>query len=229
MDNARGKGGGDIRVGSTAYHDPIVARASFEAAAILLQASKRPARQRAAFIEDTIRETYGSVVARDYLSRRRELPETNQGLYDAMRLALADHYARMGIDLLRAVSAQIHGVDQGLAGTAKDVGCAITGGVTAIGGLVAGIYSGGAGAGAVGAGGTTTADAIGCNDAARAHQQSIAQAQARQAQAMATAARMEAEAKVATEQEKTRRQQSLLLIGGGAAAVLFVGILIAST
>jgi hypothetical protein len=158
----------------------------------------------------------------------------NQALYDAMRLIIADHYTQLGIEAIQAASAQTYGADYGLGlSLGKKIGCGITGGVTAIGGAVVGLYTGGAGATPVAAGGSMVANTMGCNKDQQRAAQALAETQARQAQSMVDAAeaqaRMEAQAQahertLAT--EKTSRFKVGAAVGGGVALLLGLGYMI---
>jgi len=224
-------GGGPIAVGKTAHWDPILARASYDAAQILYGASKLPKWRREQFVAQRL-DALAPGLGRKSRRKRDELVASgkapNQAIFDAMRLSIADRLAQRGIEYIQAATSNIHGADHGLGedNTGRDVGCAITGGTTAILGLIAGIYTGGAGAGAVGAGGSAVAGSIGCNRDAIAAQAASADAQARQAQALVEAARLQAEQEQAR-LAQTRERNKMLLIAGGGVAVLLVGVFIA--
>jgi hypothetical protein len=223
--------GGSIEVGKTAHRDPILARASYDAARILYDAARLPKTQREQFVARRL-DALAPGLGRKARRKRDELVANgkapNQAIFDAMRLAIADRLAQRGIEYIQAAASNIYGADYGLGedNTARDVGCAITGGTTAILSLIVGAYTAGAGAPIVGAGGGAIAGAIGCNRDALAAQQATADAQSRQAQALVEQARLAAEQEQAR-LAQTRERNKVLLIAGGGVAVLLVGVIIA--
>lgn len=218
-----------IRVGSKAGKDIILAQASYDASQVLLRAAERPRGTRLAFIRRQMRY-YGSDGPQRFERERATLLRRgwapNQATYDAMRLVASNKYAKEGLQAIRAALAQhVSGeYAEGLGDdTGRQVGCGITGGVTAIGSLVAGIYTGGAGAGAVGAGGSIAGQALDCNREGRESQERIAAAQAQAAQATANAALAQAQAEAAAEAEKTKQIKTVAIVGGVVLLLLGTG------
>lgn len=228
---------GRIDVGAHTGQDVILARASYEAAAILKAMMERPRAQRPGFVREQLRR-YGTDIPRTVRDtakrmRARGVGE-NQALFDAMRLEISKHYALRGIEVIQAAVANIYGADQGLGDdTAKAVGCGITGGVTAIGGAILGAYTGGAAATPVAAGGQIVAGAIGCNAAQQEAAQAAAASQAQAAQAMADAAAAQAQRESqaqehaqALAEQTTERLKVGLIVGGGLIVLLATGYMI---
>jgi len=218
-----------IRVGKNAARDPILAQASLDAAEILYRAMQQPSASRDRFVQERLRR-YGPTVFANVVRKRAELRRKGynaaQALYDAMRLRIADYYTERGVEAIQAATANVYGVDYGLGGTAQDVGCAITGGITAIGGGIVSLFSGGGGGYAVGAGGGAVGEAMGCNDQARRDMQQIANAQAREAEALVERARLEANAEMHRETEKTKRLIVGVAVGAGALLLVATGVMI---
>lgn len=219
-----------IRVGSKAGKDMILAQASYDASQVLLRAARLPQPRRLGFIRRQMR-FYGPGGPRQFETERKALLRRgwapNQATYDAMRLVASNAYAREGLRAIHAALAKEVSVEYaeglGIDDTGRAVGCGITGGITAIGSLVAGIYTGGAGAGAVGAGGGMVGAALDCNQDARESQERIAAAQAQAAQAAANAALQAAQAQERAAQERTKQIKTVALIGGGVLLLLATG------
>jgi hypothetical protein len=218
-----------ITVGSKAKDDVILARASLDASQILLRAAKRPRGRRIAFIRRQL-QGYGGDAPKRFDRERAVLLrrgwQPNQATYDAMRLVASNYYAALGMRAIKVAMSERYGADHlvGLgADDAKAIGCGITGGVTVVGSLVAGIYGGGAGAGAVGAGGSIVGSALDCNAGARESQERIAAAQSAQAQAAADAALQTAQAQERAAGERTKQIKAVALVAGGLILVLGVG------
>lgn len=217
-----------IRVGRRATCDPILARASLDAATILYESMQQPPRARDRFLRQELRR-FGPGVATRVFRKRGELREkgwnASQALYDAMRLPIADFYTQLGIEQIQAAAANVYGADYGL-GSARDVGCAITGGITAIGGGIVSLFTGGAGGHAVGAGGSMVGEAMGCNDKARRAMQDQADAQVRAAELALQQAQVQARTEALKESEKTKRLIIGAAVGGGAVFLIATGWMI---
>jgi hypothetical protein len=227
---ARRRGG--ITVGSGASTDPILARASYDASQILLRAVRQPAAQRVAFVRRELRR-YGPGSDALFDAGRSELLRQgrgpNQALYDAMRAVAANDYARKGMTAIRAALArEVSGeYADGLGDDAKDIGCGIAGGATAILALIGGLYAGEGGASAAGTGGSLVSGALDCNADARASQERIAAAGATAAQIAANAAievaAAEERAEAARAAERTKQVKTIAIFGGGALLLLATG------
>jgi len=219
-----------IQVGERAAHDVILARASWEASQILVDAVKRRKPDREVYIEQQLKRYAPDADMRFAQNMKRLLGRgwgRNQAIYDSMRLIIADHYAQLGVEAIQAAVANVYGADYGLGDTARDIGCGITGGVTAIGGTILGLYTGGAGATAVGAGGSLVGSALDCGKEARQSQERIAAAQAEAAQAAALAAQAAAESQerlgAMQAQERTKQVKTIAIVGGGLLLLLVAG------
>jgi len=227
-------GSSEIRVGSKAGKDVILAQASYDASQVLLRAAKRAPGTRLAFIRRQMR-FYGPGGPRQFSRERAALLRRgwapNQATYDAMRLVASDAYAREGLRAIQAVLAKEVSAEYadglGIDDTGRAVGCGITGGITAIGSLVAGIYGGAGGAGAVGAGGSMVGAALDCGQDARQSQERIAAAQAQAAQAAANAAlqaaQLQEQAQARQAEERTKQIKTVAIIGGGVLLLLATG------
>lgn len=223
-----------IRVGSKAGKDMILAQASYDASQVLLRAAKLPQPKRLGFIRRQMR-FYGPGGPRDFGRERETLLRRgwapNQATYDAMRLVASNAYAREGLRAIHAALAKEVSAEYaeglGIDDTGRAVGCGITGGVTAIGSLVAGIYTGGAGSGAVGAGGSMVGAALDCGQDARESQERIAAAQAQAAQATADAAlaqaQLQAQSSAQAAEERTKQVKTVAIIGGSVLLLLVTG------
>lgn len=228
-----------VRVGKTAYGDPVLAHASLEAATMIRDSIRVAPALRLNNIMSQVRARGPGLerVARtkvDGMVRRGV--SHDQAVFDAVRMTLADKAIGEGIAYIRQAADSPYYAAAGL-GSARDVGCAITGGITAVGGFIASIFGGAGGGGAVGAGGGALSEAIGCNDAARAAAARNAQQEAQAAADMLEAARVQAEAArvqaasaaltakaaVNVQWQKGKLYTNLALIGGGALLVLGVG------
>lgn len=224
-----------IKVGSKAGGDIILAQASYDASQILLRAARRPRSQRLAYVRSAMRR-YGPGAAALFTRERETLRgrgwSPNQATYDAMRLVASNAYALEGMQAIRAALAtEVSGEYAEGLGTISDegraIGCGITGGVTAIGGLIASIYGGQAGGTAVGAGGGMVGGALDCGKEARQSQERIAAAQAEAAQATANAALAAAQAQERTQtrlaEEQTKQITTVAIVGGGLLLLLATG------
>lgn len=225
----RRKGG--IQVGSAAKHDIILAQASDDASRILLAAAKRPQGQRLRLIRERMRY-YGPGSQQLFEQERQTLLrrgwEPNQATYDAMRLVASNAYAREGMQAIQAALAEkvsgeyAEGLGE-ISDKGRQIGCGITGGVTAIGGLVASIYGGQAGGTAVGTGGGALATSLDCNKAQREAAAALAEQQAATAQANADAALAAAQAASKTAEERTKQVKTIAIASAGLIALLATG------
>jgi hypothetical protein len=219
-----------IQVGERAGRDVILARASWDASQILLDAVKQRKPDREVYIERRLKR-YAPDAGRRFVQNMDRLlargRNRNQAIYDSMRLIIADYYAQLGIEAIQAATANIYGADYGLGDDAKDIGCGITGGITAIGGAILGAYTGGAGATPVAVGGSLVGQALDCGSEARESQERIAAAQAQGAQAAAEAALAAAEAEErlgrTQAEERTKQVKTIAFVGGGLLLLLVTG------
>lgn len=218
-----------IVIGERARRDPILSNASLDAARILRAAVERPKPQRERFIESQLRAygDTGAKFARNLMRLERRGYPRNQALFDAVRLVIADHYAQWGLDAVAAATASVYGADYGLADTGRDIGCAITGGITAIGGGILGVLTGGAAATPVAAGGAAVSQGLDCGHREREAAERIAANQAEAAQFIAEQARLQAEAEeragTKKAEERTKQVMTLAVIGGGLIFLLVAG------
>lgn len=220
-----------IRVGRAAKNDIILSRASLDASDILLDAAKRPRGQRLWYIRERMRH-YGpgsrQLFDRERATLVRRGWAPNQATYDAMRLVASNAYAREGMQAIRAALATHQTAEYAdglgeISDKGRTIGCGITGGVTAIGGLVASIYGGQAGGTAVGTGGGAVAGALDCNKGQREAAQALAEQQAALAQAQADAALAAAQAQGKTAEERTKQVKTVALVSAGLIALLATG------
>jgi hypothetical protein len=165
-------------------------------------------------------------------------------VYDAIRLALANHYTRIGLHYLQKAMVRKYGGRfipkplDGLRGLGdlgttapprdegKEIGCAIGGGATVLLSAIIGGYTAGAGAPLVGAGGAMAMQAAGCGAEQQAAQQDLAAAQAA---AAAAAAAQAAQAAAVADREAAEKRKTMITvaaIGGGALLLLGVGYMI---
>jgi len=225
MSYALGQTSGGVTVGSRAPQDLILARASLAAAKLLLRAAKRPRAARPAFIARAVGRKYGAKARREYEARPHR---TDQQVYDALRLALANYYTVVGLRWLQGRLKAKHGSRftpvalSGLGDEGRDIGCAIGGGATALLAGIVGIYTGGAGTPLVGAGGTLAMTAAGCSTGQAGAQGDLAAAEAAAAAAALEAARLEAEAA----ERKRKKMITIAAIAGASVLVLGVGYMI---
>lgn len=223
---------GKIRVGVTAGHDVILAQASYDASRMLLASTKLPPAHRSTFLRSELRR-FGPGSWEQFEAERRRLvargSNTNQAVYDALRLVAANYYAAKGVAAIKAALAQQYGADVGLGidDTGRAVGCGIAGGATMIVGLIGSIYGGQAGGAAATTGGGAVTSALDCSKEQRESAERIAAAQATSAQAMANAALAQAQAQERTQttlaQERTKQIQTAVVVGGGLILLLAVG------
>jgi hypothetical protein len=217
-----------VRVGAVAYRDPILSRASLEAAEMLRLAVRKPRWARDSFVRSRL-VRYGPDAARKYGANLNRLTakgwSRDQALFDSIRLVIADYYAQMGVEAIRAAVAQNQDADRAGLGddTARQVGCAITGGTTALVGSIVGIFTGGAGSAAAAAGGTLIGSAMQCNREQQQSTQQIAASQAAQAQAQLQQAQLDAATQLAMQQARTKEIATVAVIGGAALVLLLAG------
>lgn len=216
-----------VRVGLRAGTDPVLARASLEAANILRKAAERPREARPAAIAQAMGLAYGGKVRAAY-ERKLQPGANDQAVYDAARMAIADHYVEIGLRYLQRSLKKKHGsrfVPASLGDTdeGKAIGCAVGGGTTALLAAIVGGYTAGAGAAPIGAVGTMAMTAAGCGAEQQAAQGELAATQAAAAQAQLEAARIAAESadRQAAEQRKT--MVTAAAVGGGVLLLLGVG------
>lgn len=218
-----------IVVGKRARTDLILSNASLDAARILRSAVEEPKPQRERFIESRLK-VYGDTGQKfaQHLRRLQAKGYTrNQALYDAMRLVIADYYTQLGIDAMASAAAAAYGADHGMGDTGRDIGCAITGGTTAVVGGILGVLTGGAAATPIAAGGTAISQGLDCGYREREASERIAANQAEAAQFIAEQARLQAEAQERVEtkkaEERTTQVTTLAVIGGGLVFLLVAG------
>lgn len=225
MSYASPKSRGGIVVGANAARDPILARASYEAALILKSAVKKPRSIRGEYVQNILTQKYGTNAS---LSFQRKLVQLgakgwrrDQAIYDAIRLSIADALVAEGLLAIDTALKQEMGVDHGLGISEKGrtIGCGITGGATLIGGTVASIYGGQAGGTGVNVGGQLIGGVLDCGKKEREAAQRLAEQQA--AAAQAELARTQALAAQEAERRKETTKRVLLVAGiGGAVAVV---------
>jgi hypothetical protein len=193
-----------IEVGARAYGDPILARASLDAARAMKAAVQSPGQLRRRLLK------YGpgseAAFERELARLKAKGKAQLQANFDAFRLVAANYYTGLGMQWLKsALGPEALGA-LGEEDVGKMVGCGIGGGATAILSAVVGAYTAGVGAPIVGAGGGIAMAAAGCGQSAGATQQQAAEAQ-RQAQ---EAARLAAE----QERQAAERRKTYRLAGG---------------
>jgi len=225
-----------ISVGKDAGKDVILARASYEAACILRDAMKLPRESREALVHRRLRKyapNAAAVFAKERARFETEGRGRNQATYDAMRWIISKSIALRGVEAIQAAVARAVDADRaGLGDDARDIGCGIIGGVTAVGGAILGIYTGGAGSVAVGAGGQIGAQALDCNYKQREAAERIAGIQAASAQRIASEAARQAEAEAQTAgvmaSERTKQIRTVAVIGAATVGLLGLGYMIMS-
>lgn len=210
---------GSISVGQTATRDPVLARASLLASQVLVRVTKLPKDEReAAAVHELnrIRSGLGAAWKKELARLLAKGVSRDQAIFDAMRLVIANRFAQEGVDLIRMVLARYEGAEALGDDTARDVGCAITGGTTAIVGTIFGAYTGGAGSAAMSTGGQLIGQALNCGAREAAAQQASAAAQAAAAQAQLQLAQQQAAAAQARRDDYIK----YAMIGGGTLAVI---------
>lgn len=213
---------GQISVGQNAAKDVILARASLDSARILFDASKVQRSARPGLVARKLGRL-GPSAYPVYLKTLSRLEAKgwprNQAVFDALRLTISDNYAAQGAKAIREAARSAGLGDD----TGRQVGCAITGGVTAIGGSILSMYTGGIGGSAMSVGGQLVGGALDCNRDAREAQQATAAAQAREAQALAEQARLQAEALERAAAHRSSQVRTVAIAGGGVALLLGLG------
>ena len=223
-----------VSVGSAARGDAVLAKASLEASKILLQAAKRPAARRPAFVErklDAMRLGLAKEVA---ASRRRLLARgknEDQAIFDAMRLAIANMKRDEGIESLKVTAAQKYGAEafSGLgqmSANDRATACTVTAGAQVAGGIasIIPVYGTIVG-GIVSIGSSIAGGALDCGREARDAAAATAQAQANLEAAQRLAAEQTAAAEVAA---RSRRMRNVLIGGVAIVGVLGAGWFIMS-
>ena len=222
---------GGITVGNAAKNDIILAQASYDASLVLLGAAKKPHGQRLQYIRDQMR-AYGPGAPTLFERERRTLMrrgwEPNQATYDAMRLVASNAYAREGMQAIRAALAtDVSGEYASGLGEISDkgrkIGCGITGGVTAVTGLIGAIYGGQGGATAASTGGGALATALDCSKDQREAAADLAEQQAAAAEANAAAALAAAQAQSKQAEEQTKQVKTIAIASAGLIGLLAVG------
>ena len=221
-----------VQVGSRAARDPILARASLAAADILAAAAHKPRARRPAFIQRELQRRFDAKTRALFIEKK---VSTDQGVYDALRLAIADYYSLVGLRYIQRSLKKKYGskftpVPLGglgaLGDEGQDIGCAIGGGTTALVGALVGAYTGGAGTPLVGAAGTMAMTAAGCGADAAAAQGELAASQANAAQQQLQAAQVAAAAQAEASAARTRQIVTIGAIAGGALLLAGVGYMI---
>lgn len=183
---------------------------------------------RLAYLRRRARGKYGRAVGEAFFSAASRA-RADQGVYDALRLAIANHYTRVGLRYLQKSLKRRFGEEfrptalSGDEDEGKAIGCAIGGGATAILATVVGAYSGGTGAAPIGAAGMTAMQAAGCGAEQQAAQQELAQTQAAAAQAQLEQARLQAEAQAMQAAQQQKTMITVAAIGGGALLLFGIG------
>lgn len=207
-----------IKVGALAAKDPVLAKASLIAAKILQQAVGKSMTDREEFVAAKLNAMRPGAAKEALDERRRQQARgvpRDQAIFDGIRLAIANALADDIITTYRFAVAQERGVDALGDDTARDVGCAVTGGVGIVAGIIGSIYGGQAGGTAAGAGTQVLGSALDCNRREREAQLEIARQNSAAAQAAANAAQAQALAQVQLEQARGQTITKVLLIGGG--------------
>lgn len=193
-----------IKVGKLAQEDPIVAFASVMASNLLRQASTQPAGQRLSWLRDQLNRVQPGL-GNEFVSKTRELRRrgrtNDQGVFDGLRLSLANHIAQ-------SMEKRVGDSPMGLGANPERVKNAFCG-IVGIGGATGASVAAFKNPSASPAVGTATGQALesmGCNEGALREQARIAEANAAAAQANAAAAASAAGA------------------GGGDKTLLYVGI-----
>jgi len=229
MSYARPKSPSAMTVGAAAARDPILARASYEAARILREAVVKPKSVRDEFVKNRLVQKYGTAVKRSYERGLRRLGTKgwarNQAIFDAIRLAIADALVAEGLLAIDTAIKQDRGVDQGLGISEKGrtVGCGIVGGATLVGGIIGSIYGGQAGGSGAAVGGQLIGGTLDCSKAEREAAQALAEQQAAAAQAELARTQALAEQEAVRRKETTKRILVVAGIGGAVAAVGLIG------
>lgn len=176
-----------IELGQLTRRDPLMAYASTMASDLIRQAAVRPPRERLSWLRGELNKTQPGI-GDEVVSKVRELQRrgrnSNQALFDGVRLTIANHIASW-------VEKQAPGRGVSGLGAADDVTavfCGIMGAGTIGGSIYSAASSNPTGSAAVGTAGSAAMTAAGCNASALAEQARIAEANARAAEAAAAAA-----------------------------------------
>lgn len=202
-----------IKVGQLAQQDPIVAFASVMASNLLRQASTIPAGKRFKWLRDELNKVQpglGDTFASKTRELRRRGRSNDQGVFDGLRLSLANHIAQ-GMEKRAGEEPMGLGADST---RVRNAFCGIVGIGGATGASVAAFKNPSASP-AVGNATSQALESMGCNQGALEQQARIAEANAAAAQANAAAA-------AAAGQGGEDKTLMYVAIGGG---VLLLGVL----
>jgi hypothetical protein len=220
-----------VRVGAAARGDVLLANASLDASRILLQATRKPAGVRRAYVKNRLNSIRQGLASEAFATRRRLVAQgknADQATFDAMRLAIANAKIDEGIQSLREKTARGYFGAESFAGLGqmsdgdRTTGCAIASTAGTIGGVASVIPVYGTIVGAiVGIGSGIASGAMDCTRESRE-----ATAAATAAQANLLAVQQAAAARAAAEGSARTR---MFLIGGGAiVAALGIGYVLLS-
>jgi hypothetical protein len=213
-----------IRVGAAAKTDPILARSSLIASNILLTVARKPARlRRGTLVSEVnkIQPRLASVASAEYDRLLAAGVSDSQAMFDAIRLAVANHLAEQTAQLLVASRARTD--TEALSGLGADFMQDLQKGFCVMGAggsnLVAGYaetFTGGIlKGGALTAGSAAAANVAGCNRDQIAMESQIAGQRANEALRLA-----EIQARSRSEMVRT------VAIGGGVALLAIVGLVV---
>lgn len=231
MSYALGQTASGVQVGPRAARDPILARGSLAAAKILAASARKPKGARPAFIRRAVRQRFNAKTQAEFVARLGKA-NTDQAVYDALRLSIADYYMGVGLRYIQGALKKRYGSKfipaplQGLGALGEEpdegraIGCAVGGVTTGLLATIVGAYTGGAGAAPIGAVGTMAMGAAGCSAGAQAAQGELAASQAQLAQAQLQAAQIAAEAADRRAAEQQKMIITIAAIGGGAILLL---------
>jgi len=223
-----------IKVGIAAKSDPILARSSLIAANIMLSvARKPPSRRRAALVSEVNKVSNGlaKVASAEYDRLLATGVSDSQAMFDAIRLAIANHLADQTAFLLQASAAQRSAEALSGGGLGADFMKDLQKGFCIVGAggsqLVAGYtetFSGGLlKGGALMQGSAAAAQTAGCNQEQIALESQVAGARANEAIRLAEVQGRQEAARLAARSDMIRT----LAIGGGVAAIAIVGLVVA--
>lgn len=214
-----------VGVGARAFSDPVLARASLDASAILLAMAKAPAASRLAVMQSGLERlaVRPSDVVEEMKVGLRSGVNPDQVAFDSMRLAIANTRLGRGIDSLRHQVASEYGWDSALgtlSANDRATGCLVAGGAATAGGVASIIPVYGTIVGLVtGVGSGVASAALDCGKEARDAASAAQQAQAQVEAAQQLAAAQQAEAAAAS-----RRTRIRTLAGGAAALLALAGV-----
>jgi hypothetical protein len=223
-----------IKVGTAAKSDPILARSSLIAANIMLSVAKKPpSRRRAALVSELNKASSGlaKTASAEYDRLLAAGVSDNQAMFDAIRLAVANYLADRTAFLMQAGAAR-EGAEAlsgfGLSGNPMDDlqkgfcilgagGTQLTAGWTESfsGGLIKG--------GAMMQGAAAAGQTAGCNREQIAQESQVAAQRANEAIRLAEVQGRQEATRLAARSEMIRT----LAIGGGVAAIAIVGLVVA--